>query len=71
MYWNNTSLEIYLTIFFGLAAFATVLAVWAIASIVVEELHHRRDEHQARARQAGRSPYQPRTAAHEHGPILH
>ena len=58
MYWNNTPLEIYLTILFGLAAFATVLALWALTSIVVEELHHRR-EAQARARQAGRSPYRP------------
>jgi hypothetical protein len=71
MYLNNTPVEIYLIVVFAMAAIGTLLALWAIASIAVEELHHHRDENQGRARQASGSPHRPRTAAHEHGPILH
>jgi hypothetical protein len=71
MYLNSTPLEIYLVMVFAMAAIGTLLALWAIASIAVEGLHHRRDEHRACARQAWGSPYRPRATAHEHGPILH
>jgi hypothetical protein len=71
MYLYSTPLEIYLIIVFARAAIGTLLALWAIVTIAAEELHHRRDMRQARARQRWGSSYRPRAAVHEHGPILH
>ena len=71
MYLNSTPLEIYLIIFFTMAAIGTVLALWALTSIVVQEVRHRRDAHCARTRRAWGPAHGPRPATHEHGPILH
>jgi hypothetical protein len=71
MYLNSTPLEIYLVLVFAMAAIGTLLALWAIASIVVQGLHHRRNKHCTGVRRAWGSPYRPRAAAHELDPLLH